>query len=381
VDQLLPRPQNDKNVAIDAPSGAPSDGPEPSANVEMNPHVLSPAVTNVIPPSRPSPNIPHADATLVDFGPAPTPAPAPVPSLASAAGSYQKTPHVHLEDHMAMDPSPVVKKVVSMFRDTLVGLTDILETVGREDAKRVAAHAPPSVSAPPSSTLTTSSTHLRPEPDASTSTSASLVVSELLDEIKGLRQQLEEDKQQKEERNREVKRLQSEMDALRREVGMLDFGAAVQTQTQTTDDDGVIDMDISPSSSVPASPSTFSTPTTAWRKRRLRDLDDADRIHSPHPLAHLLTPDFPLPLRLPQRMSRASITPLVPPFGGESSRASIASTPVISTPPPKDSLSSSLTSLRTPSPAPRPVPYDGIPLPIKSQRKQHMFFHSDRQQN
>jgi hypothetical protein len=300
----------------------------------------------------------------------------PIPAPASRPYRKISQAHVAVEPTtMPMDHGPVVTKVVSMFRDTLVGLTDILETVGREDMKKVTAQASPltpSVSAPLPRTPSTS--HGQPEPEGSTSASLA-VVSQLLDEIKGLRQQMHEEKEQKEERDREVRQLQREMDNLRREIGVLDFRAP------TNDDDGVVDMDISPSSSVPASPS-LSTPATTSRKRRFRDLYDNDRTRSPHPLFHLLAPTLPLPLRLPQRMSRMSITPLVPPFEGESSRAlSIASTPVVSTPPPTDLLPSSMTSLRTPSPCPKPVPYDCVPLPIKSQRKQHMFFQSDRQQN
>jgi hypothetical protein len=348
-----------------------------STEVEMDgmdtqtPHVLNDeggASMSVPQRSQPSPSAPHPDATLVDVGPTPP-----------AIGPYRKLSQGHTEEYptMAMDPSPVVKKVVSMFRDTLVGLTDILETVGREDAKRAITQAPPPVPSVPAPLPSTP--HTQPESEASTSSSL-VAVNELLDEIKALRQQLQDDKEQKEERDREVRQLQNEMDNLRREIGMLDFGAA--TQGQTNDEDGVMDMDISPSSSVPTSPSALSTPTVTWRKRRFRDVDDADRMRSPHPLAHLLAPTLPLPLRLPQRMSRASITPLALPFEGESSRApSIASTPANLTPPPKESLPSSVTSLRTPSPGPKPVPYDGVPLPIKSQRKQHMFFHSDRQQN
>ena len=315
--------------------------------------------------TQPSPGIPNPATTSMDL-----------PTIGAA---YRKFSEAGVAEHptMTMDPSPVVKKVVSMFRDTLVGLTDILETVGREDTKRAMAQVPPqtpSVPAPPPSTPSTS--YIQAESTASTSTSL-VVVNELLDEIKALRQQMQADREQKEERDREVLRLQSEMDNLRREIGALDFGAAVQDQTN--DDDGVVDMDISPSSSAPGSPSAFSTPTGTWRKRRFRELDD---VHSPHPLAHLMAPTLPLPLRLPQRMPRASITSLVPLIEAASSKVpSIASTPVISTPPPKESLPSSATSLRTPSPCPKTVPYEGVPLPIKSQRKQHMFFHSDRQQN
>lgn len=379
--RVRPQPQDDNDTAADAPFGAPSDMSGSSTEVETGGIDMQALVSNLATArgslqSQPSSNITHADATLVDLGYTATPA------TASLNGSYHKMSQAHADElsMMAIDPSPVVKKVVSMFRDTLVGLTDILETVGREDAKRAmtqAAPPTPSVTAVPPNTPSTS--RIEPQYEASTSTSLG-AVSELLDEIKGLRQQIQEDQEQREDRDREVRQLQNEVDNLRRKIGMLDFGTVVQGQTN--DDDGMVDMDISPPSSVSASPSALSTPTATWRRRRFRDVDDADRIRSPHPLAHLLAPTLPLPLRLPQRMSRTSITPLALPCESESSRAlSIASTPAILTPPPKEVLPSSMAPLRTPSPCPKTVPYNGVPLPIKSQRKQHMFFHPDRQQN
>lgn len=321
--------------------------------------------------SPPTPCIPHDDATPVDLG--------PTPPHASIVGSYHQVSQLQIDEHMmaGIDPSPVVKKVVSMFRNTLAGLTDILETVGREDAKRPITQPSPSrPSVPPSPSSSAPPTSQAPlEPEAPNSTS--LVITELLSEIKSLRRQMQEEQEQKEERDQEVKRIQNEIDQLRHEMGMYDFGGPMQSQTH--DDDGVIDMDISPTSSSPPSPSSLATPTAAWRKKRFRNVD-GDRTRSPHPLAHLLAPTLPLPLRLPQRMSMAAITPLVPSEARNSNAESVVSTPVTTTPTQKE-LHPSFMSLRTPSPVPKPVSYDGVPLPIKSQRKQHMFFQVDRQQS
>jgi hypothetical protein len=237
----------------------------------------------------------------------------------SSVSTYRRVSRVGEDLGLSHHSSPVVRKVVSMFRETLEGLTDILDSVEREPMMGPSVYSRHEVWASASSSL----------PDSS-------LVGELLGEIKSLKRQMQENAERRSERDFEVLHLQSEVDDLRRHIVRIDSRSRM-----STDVDEPIAL-ASPS----ASSSTFSSPI----HRRFPEPEPEPEpapTYSSHPLAHLLAMDLEDP---PPESSRAAST---------SANASSWSTPDIS----------------TPAPFPRPSsPHDDVPLPIKSQRKHRMMF-------
>jgi len=219
-----------------------------------------------------------------------------------------------------------VKNVALIFRSTLIDVTDILEAMGQDNESVTARSL--SQSTPP---LT-----LAPMPDSHPDTS---IVGELLDEIKALKRDLQENAERKFEREMELHRLQAEMDDLRSEVLRLD------SQTQMTNSD--IDM------TTLQSPSTSSGISSSPAGGHI---EGADYTPSSHPLEHLLALDFELPTTN---------------LGASSPPVLTKPSPI---PEPYNLPSNHRPHTRTTSPCPSPIPNGNIPLPIKSQRKQHMFF-------
>ncbi|KAF9457290.1 hypothetical protein BDZ94DRAFT_254155 [Collybia nuda] len=226
------------------------------------------------------------------------------------------------EDSMQSDHDngPVMRQVVSMFRETLSG---VLESLERGTMISPSAHPQQFMSTASAS----ASASISSAPDSS-------IVGELLDEIRSLKHQIREDADRRSEQNLEVQRLQSQVDDLRRHVRMIDSQSRMS-------------IDVEDENRVPESPATSSYSTFSPQVRRRLAEPESSSVISSHPLAHLLAMDLDDPL---SNGSRAETT---------SANGSPWSTPDISTP--------------IPCPKP-PAPHNTAPLPIKSQRKHRMMF-------
>lgn len=203
--------------------------------------------------------------------------------------------------------SPVVRQVVSMFRETLEGLSGILDSVERGTTISPTVYSRHFMSASASASA------------SSSSMLDSSLVGELLDEIRGLKRQMQEHADRRSDRDLEVLQLQSQVDDLRRHVRM-------DSQSRMS-----VDIEDEPKARESLS-SLYSSSSSPIRRRLLEP--DPSPAPSPHPLAHLLSLDLEDP-------------------------NSSWSTPDISTPTPCSKPSS---------------PHDDVPLPIKSQRKHRMMF-------
>lgn len=319
--------------------------------------------------------------------PPPPPLPSPVPLRPEGSTSMSSiscrspsilrnnpeyvTPRYHgrsslLADESAMDPSPVVEKIVSMFRDTLLGLNDILGINGREDALL---DSSPATSISRSRRSRAAPSHASSPPSRARATqSESLLNSELLDEIKSLQQRIQEDAEQKVSRDLEMQQLKMDMDDLRRQI--------IRMDRRISEDNNLSRALVSASSA-----HSFSSPFRHY------SLEPSGSHHSPHPLSHLLAMDVEFPQPSPSSPQVAQTqsgesTVVVPnsldlpePSWGNSSPQTPNTQNMITT-------ASPLTApVRTPGPLPGPILLSehDTPLPIKSQRKQRMMLMTTHQ--
>lgn len=222
---------------------------------------------------------------------------------------------------LSLDNSFVSRTLELMFRNTLVGVAGILQTMGRQGKSETLSHLLPALGRVSTSDVQSDSSRM----------------SELLDEIKGLKRQVEENMEWRFKRELEAKGLHLEMENLRRKIACLEetqnaFAGADTRNQSPTDTSGV---------------STSTTCSHVW---------DNHLPNSRNPLSHLLALNFePEP-------SNSELSPL--PFPDAEHASSSANIDI---------------TARTPSPSPNPLPQSTNPLPIKSQRKHHLLFPGHQQ--
>jgi len=305
---------------------------------------------------------------------------APLGNFGQGGGGYGEEG----EDEDGMGHDPVVTKIVSVFRDTLEGLTDILTTVGsgREDSvcspaltssisrKRGSMPVPPPPPPGPTRSMTpVASTSTMPPPPQPPSTEAQLI-GELLVEIKSLQRTMQEDARRRTARDLEMQRMQTDMDDLRRQVLRIDRERHMSSGSGITEQ-----QQHAPSPTSPLTPSTFSSLPHASSSALL-----PAQMSSPHPLSHLLAMDVDMaPAENGLSMSRDSTFVSSPSADSDSNgplgdlQYPFAPGPILP------------SSVRAPSRSPAPlgpahrvysspdltlIPPLDVPLPIKSQRKQ-----------
>jgi hypothetical protein len=241
------------------------------------------------------------------------------------ATSHREVPGAEIRT-MDTDTNLVVNKMVSMFRDTLGGLVDVLEGDVEEAWKITTPYRSVQSSRPLSPSASTSSS-----PSAQTNISS---IGELLDEIKGLKRDMKENSDIRIERDAaDVQRLRAQMNDLRRTISHR--GARRPVSSDVT---------------MNGRNTLFLSHRTPLTQRR-------------HPLAHLLVEDDLPP-------TESSSSPHISPD------AEVASVLTLSSEGSQKShhLLSPLAGQSSMH------PQDDVPLPIKSQRKHRMFF-PEHQQN
>lgn len=229
------------------------------------------------------------------------------PNMSLSSVSTYRRDSLSAEDlGLSHQSSPVVRQVVSMFRETLEGLSGILDSVERGTKISPTGYSRHIMSASASASA------------SSSSMLDSSLVGELLDEIRGLKLQMQEHADRRSDRDLEVLQLQSQVDDLRRHI--------------RTDSQSRMSVDVEDE---PKAREYLSTPYSSSSPIRRRLLEpDPSPAPSPHPLAHLLSLDLEDP-----------------------------------------NSSWSNPDIPTPAPCSKPSsPHDDVPLPIKSQRKHRMMF-------
>ena len=233
------------------------------------------------------------------------------------------------------DSGVVLSKAVTMFRDILGGLNDILE--GDEMDKTV--------------TSQFSSRPLRPSasPNSASTESDALVVDELLDEIKGLKREMKKNADDQLQRAAYVQRLHAEVHDMRRKIVFRDSlrrlpPSQASMQGQKT--------------------GLSSSPSGSSRNR-----NRMNAFRSQHPLAHLFAMETETS---PHDPGSSSTTP------NQVEKQDVPLTLIPDVLQPRE-YHYPLTSPPDPS---NHVSHDDAPLPVKSQRKQsRMFFLNHRRNN
>lgn len=218
---------------------------------------------------------------------------------------------------LSWDHSSVPKTLESMFRNTLLGIVGVLETMGRHGtlAAPNLNHALPAFSR-----LSTSDA----QPDSSH-------MNELQDEIEELKRQMRETTEWKLEKELEAKRLYSEIEHLRRKI------VCLETQATCTDVEKPVQRPVDSCGAL--------TPTAS------NHICGNQPFPSGNPLSHLLTLDFEPDLE-PNNIQPST------PSSPQSAELSSSIDPQIAASPP----------------LPNSVPQCINLLPIKSQRKRHLLF-------
>lgn len=166
--------------------------------------------------------------------------------------------------HIRTVDSSSVSRIVSLPRDTPAGLIEILEGSGQEEGGVATPHQSLQ-SIQPFSPLASSTSSPSIQPDA-------LLVRELLDEIRGLKQQMKKNAYSRLEHNTGMERLRAQMDDLHRTIVYRDplrqlSGSKVSRQGQKA---------------------PISFPSVCLPQ-------DCTKSSSQHPLAHLFTMDTDIP--------------------------------------------------------------------------------------
>ncbi|KAG5642378.1 hypothetical protein DXG03_002936 [Asterophora parasitica] len=281
---------------------------------------------------------------------------------ASAPRHPDVDPDDGADDFEVLEREPVVKKVVAMIRDTLVGLNEILDASGAESASAIRRRAKGKGRAYPAAhnastsryastagfgTLSASTTLRRDEAtESGSSTGADTILAqlggegEILDEMRSLVRESMELKEEKVEQQEEMRRLRLEVEDLRKQV-LLMGGQQKHTVPSTAfpkDEVPIHDL-VSSASSPPYDPERGRSPSV-------------------HPSAHI------------DRTRR----------GPRESFVSSVSNPASSHPPaPEPKLVDDDGSIHSPPWTPdkedpsHHVQIDSVPLPVKSQRKHRLM--------